>query len=80
VILQRFKYNKEYKYVFSRDKYISNPIHKQNYDNCDSIKFRVNYINGKEVTVQSEYKGHIDGYLVRPEWCEEVQDIKWTEY
>jgi hypothetical protein len=74
VIVERFIYDKKYKYIFRTKKYISNPVHEQMYNGCDSIRFRINYMNGKEVTIQSEYKGHIDGYLIRPEWCEEVLD------
>lgn len=54
-------------YIFSKSKYLdSKPLYPQIesdwVDECDNC----------EVTIENEYVGYIDSYLIEPEWCIEL--------
>jgi hypothetical protein len=66
------KFRKGKQYKFSKEVFLSNPIHKKNYYNNEIIKYWVDQLDDQIIEVITKDEGFFDGYTVRPEWCEEV--------
>jgi hypothetical protein len=66
------KFNKDRRYIFAKDKFLENDIHRIDSHNLESVRRRVEYLNDREVKIKNKDEGYINGYIVRPEWCIEL--------
>jgi hypothetical protein len=66
------KFNRDRRYIFSKEKFLENDIHRLNYGNLESVRYWVDILDDRELDIKNKDKGYINGYIVRPEWCIEL--------